>query len=71
VILLAALLSLTVISKSQANLWYTATILWALVGIIFANAAVPRNMLIAGFAGCLCIIVTIMLFYSRRKIAPN
>jgi hypothetical protein len=69
VISLAAVLSLTVILKSRGNLWYGVTILWALVGIIFANVSIPRNMLVTGFAMCLCVIVTVMLFYSHRKFA--
>jgi hypothetical protein len=64
-----AVLSLTVIFKSKGNLWYGATILWALVGIIFANVGTPRNMLVTVFAGCLCVIVTVTLFYSRRQFA--
>jgi len=69
VISLAAGLSLTVIFKSRGNLWYGATILWALVGIIFANVSIPRNILVTGFAGCLCVIVTGTLFYSHRQFA--
>jgi hypothetical protein len=54
-------------AATRGNIPYAAGIIWALGGIVVANAAEPRRLAIALTAGAMALVVALALAYTRTK----
>lgn len=62
----ALILGLICLYKSKGNIWYGATLIWALIAIIINNLFVVHNFYIAVISGFSILITIISIRYFRK-----
>jgi len=67
ILLLAMSVASGIIYKSKGNVWYALPVVWGLIGVIVANTILRPNLVVAGSAAVVILVLLGVLEFVRRK----